>query len=72
MQFGPSAASKRSQLPGTIRNQAPHTHSAGGTVGLPNGEGDHGSLTWFTKHYKRSPLLPADENPEPLKVQKKD
>ena len=29
-------------------------------------------LTRFTKHYKRSSPLPADENPEPLKDQKQD
>ncbi len=42
---------------------------AGGTVGLSNGEGDHGSLTRFTTNYKRIVLTPADENPELLKEQ---
>ena len=53
-------------MPRKFRNQAPHTNSACGTVGLPNGEGDHGSLTRFTTNYKDRLPTPADENPEPL------
>ncbi|WP_417390436.1 hypothetical protein [Gimesia sp.] len=53
-------------MPRPIQNKAPHTHSAGGTVGLPNGEGDHAYLTRSTKHYKRNTSPSADENPEPV------
>ncbi|MAX37807.1 MAG: hypothetical protein CME33_14720, partial [Gimesia sp.] len=48
-------------------NKSCKIRRAGGTVGLPNGAGDHGSFTRFTTNYKRIALTPADENPEPLK-----
>ncbi|WP_291177399.1 hypothetical protein [Gimesia sp.] len=53
-------------MPRTIQNQAHPTHSACGTVGLPNGECDNGSHTRFAKHYKDRLPLTADENPAPL------